>query len=131
MRHQVVVDVRGKGLLLGVKLVKDCTSKEPVGPQAISVVGGRPAAQPEGRLRFRPSRCKALILRTSCMPPLGTTFLKCTPATILGPRPRRFLRSSWGPFFHRSVAPSVDIQLKTIVRGVAGPEGQVTEHVEM
>jgi len=26
----------------------------------------------EGRLRFRPSGCKPLILRTSCMPPLGT-----------------------------------------------------------
>ena len=30
------------------------------------------STRPEGRLRFRPSRCKALNLRTSCMPPLGT-----------------------------------------------------------
>ena len=26
----------------------------------------------QGRLRYRPSGCKALILRTCCMPPLGT-----------------------------------------------------------
>jgi adenosylmethionine-8-amino-7-oxononanoate aminotransferase len=38
MKHQAVGDVRGKGLLLGVELVKDRTSKEPVGPQAITAV---------------------------------------------------------------------------------------------
>ena len=37
-KHQVVGDVRGKGLLIGVELVKDRTSKEPVGPQAITAV---------------------------------------------------------------------------------------------
>ena len=76
MRHQALVDVRGKGFLLGVELVKDRTSKGPVGkgpvvgPQAITAVGGRPAAQPEGRLRFRPSGYKALKSRLVCMPPL-------------------------------------------------------------
>jgi 4-aminobutyrate aminotransferase-like enzyme len=49
MRHQAVGDVRGKGWLLGIELVKDRASKEPVGPQAITAVGGRPAVQPEGR----------------------------------------------------------------------------------
>ncbi len=38
MRHKVVGDVRGKGLLLGIELVKDRTSKEPVGAEQISAV---------------------------------------------------------------------------------------------
>jgi hypothetical protein len=33
----------------------------------------------EGRLRFRPSSCKALKSRTSCNPPLGTTCRYCKP----------------------------------------------------
>jgi 4-aminobutyrate aminotransferase-like enzyme len=37
-KHKVVGDVRGKGLLIGVELVKDRTSKEPVGPQAITAI---------------------------------------------------------------------------------------------
>ena len=37
-KHKVVGDVRGKGLLIGVELVKDRDSKEPVGPQAITAV---------------------------------------------------------------------------------------------
>jgi adenosylmethionine-8-amino-7-oxononanoate aminotransferase len=38
MRHQVVGDVRGKGLLLGIELVKDRLTKESVDPEQIAAV---------------------------------------------------------------------------------------------
>jgi adenosylmethionine-8-amino-7-oxononanoate aminotransferase len=38
MRHQAVGDVRGKGLLIGIELVKDRATKEPVSGEAIGAV---------------------------------------------------------------------------------------------
>jgi taurine-pyruvate aminotransferase len=38
MRHKVVGDVRGKGLLVGIELVKDRATKEPVGPEQITAI---------------------------------------------------------------------------------------------
>lgn len=38
MRHSVVGDVRGKGLLLAVELVKDRTTREPVGAEQITAI---------------------------------------------------------------------------------------------
>lgn len=38
MRHKIVGDVRGKGLLLGIELVKDRVSKEPVDAATIGTI---------------------------------------------------------------------------------------------
>ena len=37
-RHKAVGDVRGKGLLVGIELVKDRATKEPVGPEQITAI---------------------------------------------------------------------------------------------
>jgi hypothetical protein len=49
---------------------------------------GRGLNKAQGRLRFRPSRCKALNLRSSCMLPLGT---------IPSPRSTHLRRHSYVP----------------------------------
>ena len=63
-RHARVGDVRGKGLLIGVELVKDRASREPVDASVITSVGGfLPRA---GRDRRACRRWAALRQRRSC-----------------------------------------------------------------
>jgi taurine-pyruvate aminotransferase len=70
MRHAIVGDVRGKGLLLGVELVKDRATKEPVGAAGIT------------RLVDYCREQGLIIGRSGGGRKYGNTFVLCPPLVI-------------------------------------------------
>ncbi|HEX5328512.1 MAG TPA: aminotransferase [Acetobacteraceae bacterium] len=75
MRHEAVGDVRGKGLLLGIELVKDRTTKEPVGPEQIAAIAD--FCREQGVLVGRSVGGRRYANTITLSPPLVITRAEC------------------------------------------------------
>jgi taurine-pyruvate aminotransferase len=75
MRHKVVGDVRGKGLLLGIELVKNRATKEPVNPEQISAVAD--FCRDKGLLVGRSTGGRRYGNTVTLSPPLVITRAEC------------------------------------------------------
>jgi adenosylmethionine-8-amino-7-oxononanoate aminotransferase len=75
MRHEVVGDVRGKGLLLGVELVKDRTTKEPVGPEQMTAIAD--FCREKGLIVGRSAGGRRYSNTITLSPPLVITRAEC------------------------------------------------------
>jgi adenosylmethionine-8-amino-7-oxononanoate aminotransferase len=75
MRHKIVGDIRGKGLLLGIELVKDRATKEPVSPDQISAVAD--FCRDKGLLVGRSTGGRRYGNTITLSPPLVVTRAEC------------------------------------------------------
>jgi adenosylmethionine-8-amino-7-oxononanoate aminotransferase len=75
LRHGVVGDVRGKGLLLGIELVKDRITKEPLGQEQVAVVVD--SCRDNGLLVGRAGGGRSYGTTIALSPPLVITRSEC------------------------------------------------------
>ena len=71
-KHEMIGDVRGKGLFLGLELVKDRTTKEPVNESVLIAIGAD--CMEQGVIIGRTNRSFTTLNNTLCLaPPLIAT----------------------------------------------------------